>query len=140
MADPDYEARKQVARTNRSFYAAMESLDIARMASVWADDDSVQCVHPGGELLQGRTKVLGSFGVIFDSTDAMRFDLWDVLVQVRRDTAWVTLVERITTEVDDEEIEAAASATNIFVQVSGDWRLVLHHASPLQRRFYPEGA
>ncbi|MHC4263456.1 MAG: nuclear transport factor 2 family protein, partial [Planctomycetota bacterium] len=52
MADPDYEARKQVARTNRSFYAAMESLDIARMASVWADDDSVQCVHPGGELLQ----------------------------------------------------------------------------------------
>lgn len=140
MGDPDYDARKGVARANRAFYAALEALDIGAMANVWADDDSIQCVHPGGELLAGRTKVLGSWGVIFDSTDAIRFELSDVQVQVRGHTAWVTLVERIFTEFEGEELEAAATATNLFVREGDDWRLVLHHASPLQRRFYPEGA
>ncbi|MEO0649699.1 MAG: nuclear transport factor 2 family protein, partial [Planctomycetota bacterium] len=124
----------------RAFYAALESLDIGAMAQVWADDDAIQCVHPGGELLAGKAKVLGSWAVIFDSTDGIRFDLSDVQVQVAGDTAWVTLVERIVTDVDDEALEAAATATNLFVRRDGQWRLMLHHASPLQRRFYPEGA
>lgn len=140
MADPDYEARKAASRANRAFYAALEALDIGEMALVWADDDGIQCVHPGGELLAGAAKVLGSWAVIFDSTDSIRFDLSDVQVQVEGDTAWVTLVERIFTDVDDEELEAAATATNLFVRRDGQWRLMLHHASPLQRRFYPEGA
>ena len=140
MADPDYAARKAVARANRAFYAALEALDIAAMAEVWADEDAIQCVHPGGELLAGKAKVLGSWAVIFDSTDGIRFDLSDVQVQVQGAAAWVTLVERISTAVDDEQLDAAATATNLFVERDGRWRLVLHHASPLQRRFYPEGA
>ena len=83
--------------------------------------------------------MLGSWAVIFDSTDGIRFDLSDVQVHVAGDTAWATLVERIATDVDDEELEAAAAATNVFRRIDGEWRLMLHHASPLQRRFYPEG-
>lgn len=139
MSDPHYTDRKQVARANRAFYAALEDLDAGAMERIWADHDDVQCVHPGGELLVGRRKVLGSFGVIFDSTDSMRFELSDVLLQVRGPIAWVTLVERIETRFDDEVHEASATATNLFEQIEGEWRIVVHHASPLQRRFYPEG-
>jgi hypothetical protein len=42
-----------IRRANQHFFAAFESLDIAKMVAVWADDESVECVQPGWDLLLG---------------------------------------------------------------------------------------
>jgi ketosteroid isomerase-like protein len=139
MPDPLYEARKEVARANRAFYAAFEALDLAAMRAAWLDDDRIQCVHPGGEILLGRQKVFRTWQAMFEHTESIRFELSDVQVQVAGDSAWVTLVERIRSTAGGQQDESVTVATNVLTRTPGGWRLVLHHASPLQRRFFPEG-
>ncbi|QDU69483.1 nuclear transport factor 2 family protein [Engelhardtia mirabilis] len=139
MGDSDYDAQKGAARANRAFYAAFEELDIGAMTALWHDDDGVQCIHPGSEVLIGRRRVIGSWAAIFEHTDSIRFELSDLQIQVRGDTAWATMVERIRASSGGEDIRSDMAATNAFVRTDGGWKLVLHHASPVQRRFFPEG-
>jgi len=135
VAHPSYEDRKQVAAANRAFYRAFETFDVGAMAAVWLDDPTVRCVHPGGELLVGHSLVLASWRSIFESTTAIRFELADLAVDVQGDMAWATCVERMGDPGDPEDISEAA-ATNAFLRDDdGGWRLVLHHASPITRRF-----
>ena len=36
-----------------AFYEAQEKADLDAMMAVWADDDDIVCVHPGGMRLSG---------------------------------------------------------------------------------------
>ena len=36
-----------------AFYDALERADLARLMQVWADDEEIVCVHPGGLRLVG---------------------------------------------------------------------------------------
>ena len=38
---------------SQAFYEALEAGDIEAMMAVWADDEEVVCVHPGGPRLTG---------------------------------------------------------------------------------------
>jgi ketosteroid isomerase-like protein len=129
-----YDDKKDVARANRGFYEAFEALDLAAMAAVWDDDESVRCVHPGSSLILGRERVLGTWQAIFEATDGIDFELADLSVEVHGGLACVHLVERITTRADGEEQVGEAVATNLFVRRPDGWRMLLHHASPLVRR------
>lgn len=136
MSDAAYAARKEVARVHRELYRALEQGDLAAMEALWADDECVRCVHPGGEALVGREAVLASWRAIFASPGTLRVALEDVAVELRGDVAWVSCVERLRQTLDDERYESAAAATNLFVRAADGWRLVCHHASPIQRRFF----
>ncbi len=136
MEDARYNDAKDAARANREFYRAFERLDYEAMRAVWLDDDSIQCVHPASERLVGRERVHGSWAAIFKATQAIRFELEDLTIEIVGDFAWASAIERIRPNAEAEPISEAV-ATNLFVRRSDGWKLLLHHASPIARRFFP---
>lgn len=120
-----------VLEANDAFYRAFESLDLARMESVWLREPCIGCVHPGWALLVGWGPVMESWERIFGATLAMRFTLSDVHVEVRGDLAWVTLTENLESRHRDGKVSARVQATNLFEQRDGRWYLVHHHGSPV---------
>jgi ketosteroid isomerase-like protein len=132
VADP-YTAQKEAARANRRFYEAFERLDFEAMRALWLDDDRIQCVHPGWARLAGRERVHASWRAIFENTTAIEFELSDLSLEIAGDFAWAGCVERIRSVAGGEDIVAAAVATNLYERRAGEWKLVLHHASPILR-------
>jgi uncharacterized protein (TIGR02246 family) len=112
-----------------AFYQAMEKADLAGMLSVWAEDEEIVCVHPGGNRLVGIDAVRESFRQIFAPGRSMRFQLVDVRVQGGRLLSVHNLYERIT--LNGQLRSHLVLATNVYVLTPGGWRMLMHHASPL---------
>ena len=119
-----------VRAANRAFYRAFESLDLARMADVWADDDPLTCIHPNGSLAAGREAVLDTWRIIFANTEHMTFDVQAERIEVRGDLAWVVCTEVLVSSALGSTAEGAVQATNVFRRQSGHWKVAHHHASP----------
>lgn len=136
MNSGDYGSVKDIARANREFYRAFEQLDLDAMRAVWLDDDVIQCVHPASERLIGRERVHGSWEAIFRATDAISFELADLSIEIFGDSAWVSAIERIRPGRGGEPASEAV-ATHLFLRTPAGWKLVLHHASPIARHFFP---
>ena len=122
---------EEVLNANRTFYAALHSLDISFMAQVWSHEDWVKCLHPGWDLLVGWEEVRESWEKIFRSTDQMMVSVSRALVHVAGDTAWVSCLENITTAFQNDFSTALVEATNIFQRRQGRWLMVHHHTTPL---------
>lgn len=120
-----------VRLANQEFYAAFESLDIKRMETIWAHDDSVECVQPGWDLLVGWDEVRERWARVFTNTRRVRVALSGVRVRVEGTVAWVACSVRLTTAFVEDFDEAIVQATNIFIYRDGRWLLVVHHASVL---------
>lgn len=120
-----------VRDTNRAFYEAFEALDLEAMQAVWSVDETVSCIHPGWEPVEGRAAVMESWANIFRGTEAIQFTLRDIKVFVSATTAWVVLIEEIQARHRDRTLVASAQATNVFVREVSGWRLVHHHSGPL---------
>lgn len=131
-------AKAEVEKANAEFYAAFEACDLDRMSAVWAGDAyaaSVACVHLGWQLLRGRDEVLRSWALIMANTPYIQFVLTDVQVEISGKQAVLTCGENILT-VDDSDGDGplsggSAVATNVFVRMDGEWRLLVHHSSPV---------
>ena len=128
MATPD-DDHVQVLEVNANFYRAFESLDILRMAALWARGDHVECIHPGWSLLSGWEAVKASWEMIFSNTKEIRFTLTDVRVQIRGRLAWVVLTENLLSQVQQDVTATTLLATNIYENIDGIWLMVHHHAS-----------
>lgn len=124
---------EQVTAANAELYAAFEAGDIDRMQEVWDEGDDVVCVHPGWPMLRGRARVLRSWSVIMANTAYIQFFLTDVAADVRGDVAVVTCEENILTGVGEEGLGESGRvvATNVFRRRDGQWRLWVHHGSPV---------
>ena len=138
MNAPDYLPSKAAARANRAFYRAFEKLDVDAMRGVWLDDPSVKCIHPGGEVLTGPDRVHASWAAIFQSTRKIRFEIADLAIEIVGEMAWATGIERIRASTEQGDVHSEAAATNLFVKRGEEWRMVLHHASPIARHFFQE--
>ena len=130
--------RADVDEVHAEFYAAFEAGDFDRMSAVWADGPhaaGVSCVHPGWTMLRGRDEVLRSWALIMANTTYIQFVLTDVETDVYGDHAVVTCKENVLTADEDTEAGFLAGgsivATNVFVRTDGEWRLLLHHGSPV---------
>ncbi|TDC65278.1 DUF4440 domain-containing protein [Actinomadura sp. GC306] len=130
--------RADVDAVHAEFYAAFEAGDFDRMSDVWADGpyaEGVSCVHPGWTMLRGREEVLRSWALIMANTTYIQFVLTDVETDVYGDHAVVTCKENVLTADEDTEAGFLAGgsivATNVFVRSEGEWRLLLHHGSPV---------
>ena len=113
----------------QQFYEAMREGDLERLMAVWADDDEIICVHPGGARLVGHAAVRASFEAIFANGS--------VVVQpehVKRVHAMATAMHSVLERVDIVTAEGLRSgwivATHVYVKTALGWRLVAHHASP----------
>jgi uncharacterized protein (TIGR02246 family) len=111
------------------FYEALQQGDLAALMSLWADDDEIVCVHPGGERMIGMAAIRASFEAIF-ANGAIPV----MPEQVHRIDALSSavhhLVERIEVQTEDGPRAAWVIATNVYVKTSFGWRIVAHHASP----------
>lgn len=116
-----------VREANQAFYDAHEARDIEAMIAVWHPGDELVCVHPGWPILRGREAVLESWRRILSGPGPNQFILTNESIDVRGDVAWVTLDENLV----DRGATGTVAATNAFVTVAGEWKLILHHGSPV---------
>jgi uncharacterized protein (TIGR02246 family) len=121
------------------FYEAMQTGDIERMMAIWADDDEVVCVHPGGERVIGPAAIRASFEAIF-AQNAVPVQPEQVHRLLSQDAAIHHLAERVTVMTPQGQQTAWALATNVYLKTPLGWRMVAHHASPGQLGETPPGA
>ena len=111
------------------FYEALQHADIERLMAVWADEDEIVCVHPGGGRAIGAGAIRATFEAIFANGGlAVRPEQVHRLVHIG--SALHHLVERIDIKTEQGPQSAWVMATNLYVKTAQGWRLVSHHASP----------
>lgn len=123
--------QQAVAAANEAFYDALTNRDLPAMERLWFPADWAECLHPGGVALRGWDSVRDSWAMLFTAASAVMVAATDVRVHLLGDIAWVSCTERMASTVDGHMTTSAAYATNIFVRHDGEWRVVLHHASPV---------
>jgi len=111
------------------FYEALQRGDIERLMSLWADDDEIVCVHPGGTRVVGAAAIRASFEALFANGGIpVRPE------QVHRlavlGAALHHLVERIEVRGEAGLQTGWVIATNLYLKTAQGWRLASHHASP----------
>jgi uncharacterized protein (TIGR02246 family) len=111
------------------FYEALQAGDLARLMALWADDDDIACVHPGGPRLLGHGAIRASFEAMFaNGAIPVRPQ------RVRRVESASCAVHHVAERVDIRTAEGVQTAwviaTNVYLKTAQGWRLVLHHASP----------
>ena len=111
------------------FYEALRDGDLDRVMAVWADDDDVVCVHPGGARLVGPQAVRAAFEALFASGNVTVHP-----EHVKRVNAMGSAVHSVLERIDVVTVEGPRTgwivATNVYVNTSQGWRMVAHHASP----------
>ena len=114
-----------------AFYAAFEARDLNAMMAVWAVDNAVACIHPLAAPLNGRAAVAAGWHSMFEAAGQFR-----VQVEVAHEIREVGQVIRIVREYliigQETEPRPPILATNVYRKEADGWRMVLHHASPLQ--------
>jgi len=123
--------REGVVAANRAFYDAFESLEIARMESMWLQDQRIVCIHPGWRKLVGWGPVMKSWEGIFESAFEMKFDLGEMDVVISGDLAVVIVEENLTQRGYDGVSRSLVLSTNVFERAGDQWLMVLHHGSPV---------
>lgn len=121
----------QALAANEKFYQAFNKQSVERMLKVWHNDPESVCVHPGWEALNGFAAIMKSWQDIFENTDSMDIKLSDVAVSSSKDLAWVRCQENLFTISMSGVQTTRVYATNIFLFVDEEWKMVLHHASPV---------
>lgn len=120
-----------------AFYRAFERHDLDAMMSVWADEASVVCVHPGGPMLIGREAVRASWEQILAGSGTLSFVVQEVRREARDGLAVHVVQEHIRS--GDEPAGPPVLATNVYRLTDRGWRMILHHASPSPRPPRPKG-
>ena len=111
-----------------AFYEELERADLDAMLEVWADDEDVVCIHPGGPRLAGYERVRESWTQIFASRQRLQVRISDQSVVQGMMFAIHSLHENITV-VGENRPRAPVAVTNVYVRTSNGWRMVAHHAS-----------
>ncbi|MEK7876215.1 MAG: nuclear transport factor 2 family protein [Pseudomonadota bacterium] len=112
-----------------AFYEAFEKADLDAMMAVWADDDDIVCVHPGGIRLSGMAQVRESWRQIFAGTQTLRFRLRNQQSLNGMTLAVHSAYEQVSV-AGEAQARAPVVATNIYMRTENGWRMVVHHASP----------
>ncbi len=113
-----------------AFYEALERSDIEAMMAVWAEDEEVVCVHPGGPRLIGYAMIREAWQRIFTNGRKLQVRLSQQKTVTTPFAVVSTLLEHIVS-LDDGKLSAPVAATNIYVRGALGWRMVAHHASPV---------
>ncbi|MEO6281676.1 nuclear transport factor 2 family protein [Roseateles sp.] len=113
--------------TEAQFYEALQQADLDHLMALWADDEEVACVHPGGPRIVGLGAIRAAFAAVFER-GAVNIHPERVRRLHSGDCAIHHVLERV--QRVGEPQQAWVIATNVFLKTALGWRLVLHHASP----------
>lgn len=112
-----------------AFYEALESADLDAMMQVWAEDEEIVCVHPGGARLSGYERVRESWAQIFTSGQRLKVQLSDTVYVQGMMVSLHSLHENLTVQGEGRARHPVVT-TNIYLRTAGGWRMIAHHASP----------
>lgn len=111
------------------FYEALQQGNIDKLMAVWADDDEVVCIHPGGPRLVGLGAIRAQFEAMF-AHGSIQAQPERVRRVNTHDSAVHSVVEQVRVMTEDGPRSAHVIATNVYVKTAQGWRMVCHHASP----------
>jgi hypothetical protein len=114
----------------QAFYKAFERADVAEMMAVWAEEDDIVCVHPGGARHSGVVEVRESWRQVFAQGPRLRFKLVGNRVFAGRMLSIHSVYEHVTV-AGDRRPPHPVLATNIYLLTDRGWRMLMHHGSPL---------
>jgi ketosteroid isomerase-like protein len=109
-----------------AFYEALESCDLDAMMEVWAEDEEIVCVHPGGPRLSGYDQVRASWAKILRSGVRFNVHLSEQVTMQGMMFSVHSVHERIAGEGKADHLVVA---TNIFLRTTGGWRMIARHGS-----------
>jgi len=113
------------AETEAAFYEALNRADLEALMALWADDDEIVCVHPGGPRLIGHAAIRASWSAILEHGGL------HILPSQLHETH--TLMSSVHTVVEGSTAAtgepAHLIATNVYAKTPRGWRIVLHHVS-----------
>lgn len=115
--------------TEAEFYEALQQADLERLMAVWADDDEVACVHPGGPRVLGPSAIRASFEALF-ANGAIDARAAQVRAVLHGGVAVHHVVEQVRLATPEGPRFGYVLATNVYVKTPQGWRMLLHHASP----------
>ncbi|MYN39272.1 DUF3225 domain-containing protein [Duganella sp. FT109W] len=113
------------AETETAFYDALNRADLEALMALWADDDEIVCVHPGGVRLIGHAAIRASWAAILEhgGLHIMPSQLHETHTLMSS----VHVVIEGATAASGEP--AHLVATNVYAKTPKGWRIVLHHVS-----------
>lgn len=114
-----------------AFYASFEAHSLDAMMSVWADSDSIACVHPLSAPLDGLTAVAAGWRSMLEAAGQFRIQV-ELAHEIRDATQVIRIVREYLLIGQETEPRAPILATNVYRKEAAGWRMILHHASPLQ--------
>ena len=112
-----------------AFYDAFQRHDLEAMMRVWADEETIVCIHPMGPRLGGRRAIAESWREIFEAGSSMRFELTE-LERSRDETIAVHCLRENIVHGAGFAQRAQVLATNVYKMTAAGWRMIVHHASP----------
>jgi ketosteroid isomerase-like protein len=111
------------------FYESLREGDLDKLMAVWAEDEEIVCIHPGGPRLVGAAAVRAAFEAVFANGSVQ---VWPE--KVRRvhalGAAIHSVVERVALATPEGPRTGWVMATNVYLKTAQGWRMVAHHASP----------
>ena len=120
-----------------AFYQALQRADIEHLMALWADDDEIVCVQPGGARCIGAAAIRASFEAIF-ANGGIPVQPEQVHRLTHLGCALHHLVERISVRTPQGPQTALVLASNLYVKTLLGWRLAAHHASPGVAQPHPQ--
>lgn len=111
-----------------AFYEAFTKGDLDAMMEVWADDDDIYCIHPGGARMSGVVQVRDSWRKIFAAGQSLRFQLRGQHYVNGMMLSAHSVYEHINV-AGETRARGPMIATNIYLRTEHGWRMVAHHAS-----------
>ncbi len=113
-----------------AFYEALARGDLEAMMTVWAEDEEVVCVHPGGPRLTGYALVREGWRHIFEGGGRLKVQLLALSTVHGPFSAVHSVIEQIAA-AGQKQLAAPVVATNVYVRGALGWRMIVHHASPV---------
>ena len=112
-----------------AFYEALERADLEGMMAVWAEDEEIVCVHPGGQRLAGQAQVREIWRQMFAGGPNMRVQIAQQVVSAGM-MVEVHSVHEVITVTGESRPRPPVVATNVYLRTAAGWRMIAHHASP----------
>ncbi|MBJ7313377.1 YybH family protein [Rugamonas sp. CCM 8940] len=113
------------AEVETAFYDALNRADVDTLMALWADDEEIVCIHPGGPRLIGHAAIRASWSAILEHgglhiLPSQLHETHNLMSSVH------TVIEGTSAASGDA---AHLLATNVYVKTPRGWRIVLHHVS-----------
>jgi ketosteroid isomerase-like protein len=113
------------AEVEAAFYDALNRADVEALMALWAEDDEITCIHPGGPRLHGHGAIQAAWEAILEQ-GGLQIRPSRLTETHNLMSAVHSVVEGVTSGPGEP---AHLLATNVYMKTPQGWRMVLHHVS-----------